>query len=141
MSEKQHVAMIHESCPICGCDMNDQIMLATRYRDTSKGMEPVHDLAPYHNKSTGYANKPCEECQKIFDLGAIALIIADMDKSGKEPIELYRCGHVFGVTEDYTKRLTQDNLEFQKEVLEKRVMVMDYRIAKSLGFEINYPRK
>lgn len=128
--DKQIVAMTHEFCPICGAEMNETIALSMR----------LQDISHLNGKGTGYANKPCTECQKIFDLGAIALIIADRDKSGSTPEELYRCGHVFGVTEDYAKRVTQHDPELQKRVLEMRLMVMDYRMAKQFGFEINYPR-
>ena len=124
--DKQFVALVHESCPICGKDVNESILIHKR----------MGDLSEVHGKSTGYGD-PCEECQKIFDMGAVAMIIADRDKSGSTLGEIYRCGTILGVSEDFIRRISPPDQV--AEILEKRFCILDYRDAKNFGLEVNYP--
>ncbi len=126
--DKQFTAIVYHCCPICGKKDDGEILIHMRFGD----------LSAVDGKNIGYSDKPCSECQKIFDAGAIALIVADQEKSGATPEELYRCGAVFGMSEDWVRRcLTGDILE---SVLKKRVLVMDYKDAKAIGLTVNYPR-
>lgn len=123
--DNQFVAMTHETCPICGKDTNEGILLHRHLRDISE----------MHNKSTGFS-EPCDECQAAIDQGAIMIVVADQSRSGKEFKDLYRTGNVFGVKEEAVRRmLSGDTL---KEVLEKRVMIMDYHDAITIGLPAIY---
>jgi hypothetical protein len=123
--EKQFVAMTHETCPICGKDTNEGILLHTRFGD----------LSAVHDKSTGFS-APCEECQAAIDQGAIIIIVADQKRSGTEFKDLYRTGNIFGVREEAVRQmLSGDPLT---TVLEKRVMVMDYPDAIQIGLPVVY---
>jgi uncharacterized lipoprotein YajG len=107
------------------CSTNEALLLNTRLRDISE----------LDNQSTGFSN-PCEECQKGLDMGAIMVIIADQARSGEKLADVYRTGHVVGLSEDWAKRaLSGDTL---KQALEKRILIMDYRIAIEMGLEVTY---
>jgi len=130
--DNQFVALVHESCPICGKDMNDSILLHTR----------LGDLKSIDGKSTGFSEKPCEECQKGIDMGAIMIIVADKDKSGDgRPENLWRTGNIFGIKEKAVMEMLGDapaNQKIKEEILLKRALVMDYRDAIAFGLPVKY---
>lgn len=127
MKDKQFVAMTHETCPICGKNTNEGIVI-------HKGFG---DLSEVHNKSTGFSN-PCDECQKGLDMGAIMVIVVDKDKSGDCSSEqLYRTGNIMGLSQDWAKRAINDET-LLADILKKQVMIMDYKDAIAIGLPVKY---
>ena len=122
-----HVAMTHMSCPICGKNTNEGILLDKRMKDISR----------MHNKSTGFSN-PCTECQKGIDMGAIMIIVIDESKTtGTKLKDLYRTGNVIGVSEDFIGRIVTP-VEMLEDILNKRFAVMDYNVAIQIGLSVVY---
>ena len=61
MSDKEHVALVHYACPACTQKCNEEILLATKWRNG----QPVPDLKPMHNQCIGISKTLCPECLKL----------------------------------------------------------------------------
>jgi hypothetical protein len=70
------------------------------------------------------------------------LIVVDESKTTDPSVinTWYRCGHIFGVTEDYIRRVFQPETMVQ-QVLKKRSAVLDINAAEMLGFDVNKYRE
>lgn len=128
---KQIAAIVHHLCPICAKKDDGEILLSTRFQDISK----------LDNQNVGFG-KPCAECQAGIDMGAIMIIVVDQEKSGDmtKPEEWFRTGIIHGVKQQYIEKLLEKDPEMLSSVLKKRATIMDYKLAKNLGFPIDYPK-
>ena len=134
MPEKEHVALT--KCYFCG--ESDKILLAKTYNRTKNGMEPVHDLKPFHGKVVDM--EPCQKCADYMKQGII-LIGIDEAKStpgwNKEKIpNPYRTGPFLVVKEEAIDHFPlrgkgADNIRgFAKKY---RFMFVEHEVLEKLG--------
>lgn len=129
--DNQFVAIVHHVCPICAKTDQGNILIHQRFGDLSK----------VHNQKIGW--ELCTECKDAIEVQkAIMLIVVDESRT-TDPSDIntwYRCGHIFGVTEDYIRRVVQPEAMVQ-QVLKKRSAVLDINAAEMLGFDCSKYRE
>ena len=82
-----------------------------------------------HNQCVGFSEKPCKECQKVIDQGAMFIIGIDIDKCDKDDMSNpYRSGHLVGI-----KRESEFVKHLPEEYKKKDAIFMDYREMQQLG--------
>ena len=67
-------ALVHEICPICCAETNEQIVL--NHKLTEKAAAQVKAM---HGKAIGFS-EPCEKCQEYIDKDFVAIIGIDPSK-------------------------------------------------------------
>ena len=128
---KDHVAIVHKLCPICAKQDDGELLIDLSLRK---------DMSQVHGKNIGFG-KPCSLCQANIDQGAIMIIVVDQALSGDCSNEqLYRTGEVFGVKEDWLTRNSTPDDTVTQEILKKRITIMDYKLARELGFPTEYKK-
>lgn len=129
MKDKQIVAMTQTVCPICAKKQDGDLLISKR----------LQDISHMHNQVTGFSDKPCEECQAGIDLGAIMIIVIDESKSSDmAPENWWRTGNIFGLKQEAIERMQITPDELLQDILKKRVMVMDYKMALNMGLPVKY---
>ncbi len=117
------VALTKEACPICAELSDGGLVINTRLDKSTK--DKVESL---HGQCIGFADKPCEECEKYMKHGIIVITI---DESKTEDMNNpYRTGGFFVVTPNSISEYFDD---ISKEILEKRVCFMEHQVAKNIG--------
>jgi RecJ-like exonuclease len=128
---KDHVAIVHQLCPICGQQDDGELLIDLSLRK---------DMSKIHNQNIGFG-MPCSVCQGGIDQGAIMIIVVDAALSGDGSLkELYRTGEVFGVKEEAFLRWAKADTPEVQATLKKRITIMDYRIARTLGLPTEYKK-
>ena len=129
--EKQSVAIVHHLCPICAKQDKGGILIHMR----------IGDLSQVHNQNVGW--EVCNDCKQAIDNGAIMLIVVDESRSGEDlndPSQWYRCGHVFGVREEYIRRVFSSK-ELVDDIVKRRSAVLEVNTAEQLGFDVSKYRE
>jgi hypothetical protein len=130
MGERQHVALT--KCFYCLKD--DRILLATKYRETKDGMQPIKDLGPANGKVIDL--EPCQECAKWMKQGII-LIGIDSAKSdpGWEREQMpnpWRAGGWSVIKDEAFKRIFTGE-EVTEFALKHRFMFIEQEVMEKLG--------
>ena len=92
-------------------------------------------LTPYHaNKVKDMHGKvidkaPCNDCEGYMKDGIIMIGVRD-GESGDNP---YRTGVFCVLSESYVKRITEQHLELQEQVLKSRMFYMEEKVYTELG--------
>lgn len=129
--DKNPVAIIHHVCPICAKVDDGDLVINMR----------MGDMSHVHNQKVGW--ELCDTCKDAIEVKkAIMLIVVDESRTtDRSDINTwYRCGHIFGVTEDYVRRVFQPEAVVQ-QVLKKRSAVLDINAAEDLGFDVSKYRE
>lgn len=118
------VSLVKQACPICGQINEDDSLIVMNSILTEKYANEVKKL---HNQCVGFSDKPCKECQKILDQGAIFIIGVDSDKTDdwENP---YRSGHLVGI-----KRESEFVKHLPEEYRKKDAIFMDYKEMQQIG--------
>lgn len=93
MSDIFSAALVHELCPICCKDMNEQIIM-----NAVGGKKKAKAIDDANGKAIGYSHDACEECCKYKDDG-IYVIAIDPTRSGNDGI--YRTGQIACVNKNF----------------------------------------
>lgn len=139
MTERQHVALT--KCFYCL--EPDRILLATRYYETKKGMQPTKDLAPFDRKVIDM--DPCQKCADWMKKGIILIGIdsAKSEPNWNEPPTLnedrerwmpnpWRSGGWSVIKEEAFKRLVEDP-KMREFALKRRFMFMEHEAMVMTG--------
>jgi hypothetical protein len=101
MSDIFSAALVHEVCPICCKDMNEQIIMNTV--GSKKKAKAINDA---NGKAIGYSKDACEECCKHKDDGVyvIAIDLRSVDDG------IYRTGQIACVNKNF--QLFKDKADY-----------------------------
>ena len=118
------VAIVNYACPICG-KINES---ASRiFMNTKFSKKLADEIRSANNKTIGYSEKPCPECQQWIDKGAFFIIGVDAEKSDGNR-NLWRTGDLVGIKKDS---------EFYRNLPDmykcKPALFMDYREMRAIG--------
>lgn len=121
--KKIGVALVHKICVVCGKKVDSESEILINQRLGKKAAQQVEEM---NGQAVGFAEKLCEDCQKIVDEGACFIIAVDEEKT-TDFNNPYREGHVVAIkkSSDFYQNLQQ---EFKKDVL-----YMDYKLMRNLG--------
>lgn len=102
MSDIFSAALVHEICPICCKDMNEQIIMnAVGNKKNAKA------IGETNGRAIGYSKDACEECCKYKDDGVYVIAI-DPTRSGDDGI--YCTGQIACVNKNF--RLFKDKADY-----------------------------
>lgn len=121
MSEDFGVALAKELCPICAKEIDGPILMGNVL--SKKNAQQVNEM---NGKVIGWSTKPCPECQKHIDNGAVFVIGIDVEKSDDKG--LYRSGHLVGI-----KRDSEFIKSLPEEYIKKNAFYMDFREMIRIG--------
>ena len=95
MSDNFAASMVHYACPVCGKEMDWQIVVNNKFN--KKTADKVREL---HNQCIGYSDHVCEECSK-YKNDVVFIIGVNPDKSDFKSINtIYRTGQIAGIKKD-----------------------------------------
>ena len=108
-----NTALVHRACPICGKkdDSQSEVIIQTKVigkQNSKKAEEAAKEFAKLHNQIIGYG-KPCEECQKLVDLGGLIIIEVDAEKTEDEK-NPYTTGRVVATKGELEQKLREDGV-------------------------------
>lgn len=126
--DKLGVAVVKEACRICGKSYDGPLILNTRLS------VPMADkVKALHGKTVGFMKEPCDECKEFMKQGIIVVGIDESKTDDKS--NPWRTGNFWVMKEEAIKRMLKDDVEdFRADVLKKRVMFIDIKIAAQMGF-------
>lgn len=129
MLEKKQigVALTKRACFVCAKIEDGEIVINKEV--TERGAKEAEKL---HGALVGWLDKPCEECQKHMEQGIIIITI-DSERT-KDETNPHRTGGLFLVTEDYIKRLIDNDDKLLTEILKHRFTFIEHKMAEALGF-------
>ena len=95
-------ALVHEICPICCAETNEQIVL--NHKLTEKAAAQVKAM---HGKAIGFS-EPCEKCQEYIDKDFVAIIGIDPSKSNlvndkADLVNIWRTGELIWLKKSVAK--------------------------------------
>lgn len=125
--DKIGVALTKRACFICGQTFDAEIVINTKINK-----HEADKVKKLHGEVVGFLDEPCDTCKGYMEKGIIVITI-DLGKT-EDPKNPYRTGGFFVVTEDYIKRLIDNDPEYLEEVLKRKFMFMNHPIAEQLGF-------
>ena len=120
------VALVKEACQLCGQLVDGPIIINTRL--TKAAADEVNQM---HGECVGYLEKPCDECQKLMNLG-IVIVEVDEEKS-KDENNPYRTGRVFVVKEGALDGMF--NSEAEAAINKRRAVFMTQESVKEIGID------
>lgn len=122
MNKNLETALVSEICIICG---QKQELIIMNSLLTERHANQVKNL---HNKTVGFAEKPCSECKEDMEK-AFIFIGYDESKSDMNnlPEGFYRTGHIVGVKKDIP--LVQEFVkEHSPNAIEKGYIFFPYEL-------------
>ena len=129
MNDKFKVGIVNYACPVCGKVADSQIIMNTKL--TKKEADKIQQM---HNKTIGFSDKPCKECQDVIDAHNVLFIVGfDVDKTTDEN-NPYRTGDVVGIKKDC--KLGQHIINTYGDLF---MIFMDIREMKQLNLISNAP--
>ena len=119
------VALVKELCRCCTKEMDGPIVINSRL--TESMAKKVEDM---HGKVTGFAEKPCDECQDLMEQGCI-LVTVD-EKLTDDMNNPYRTGGFFVMKDEAIMRIF--DVEMAESLVNKtRFGYIEHDAATQLG--------
>lgn len=108
------VALTKEICPVC-CKEHDGAIIMNQklIKDEARKVKELH------GKVVGWSEKPCKECIEVFKGEEGTYLVGIIpEKSGNTVDEIFRSGHIIGLSKEGTKRFL-DNMENENRTIYK----------------------
>lgn len=102
MSDIFSAALVHEVCPICCKDMNEQIIM-----NAIGGKKKAKAIDDANGKAIGYSHDACEECCKHKDDGVYVIAI---DPTRSDDDGIYCTGQIACVNKNF--QLFKDKADY-----------------------------
>lgn len=121
-------ALAKEICIICIKEQDGPILINTILTE-----QEAKKVEKMHNQVIGFADKPCESCQKMMEQ-AFIFIGFDEEKSDMEnlPYGFYRSGHIVGTKKDIplVQEWVKDNIP---NAIEQGFCFLPHIVMKNIG--------